>query len=196
MSAAASPRRWAWQIGFVVVVLVAAAGLLAGPYRFLIGNVTGSTAQAARPAPCLPGEPVAILDSPHMSRSQADSVAYNSSPPTSGRHFPFTVATGLYDDPVPDGLTIHAMEHGHVIIHYAPDLPDRQLAGLRQVARRYAADVVLTPNPALSGGIALTAWGQIDQLDRFDERRVTRFVTALRDRYDHGWTRETDCPGG
>lgn len=187
-------RRWAWQIGFVLVVLVAAAGLLAGPYRFLLGNVAGSTAEPAREAPCLPGEPVAILDSPHISQTRADSVTYNSTPPTSGPHFAFTVATGVYDRPVAEGLTVHAMEHGHVVIQYAPDTADRAVAELTALARRYGADVVLAPYPPLAQGIALTAWGRIDHLEQYDQRRVTGFVEALRGRYNHGWTTEVDCP--
>ena len=95
--------------------------LQAGPYRFLLGNATGSTAEPAREAPCLPGTAVAIMDSPHIPPSQAERVRYSTTPPTSGPHFAFTVATGVYDRPVAEGLTVHAMEHGHVVIQYAPD---------------------------------------------------------------------------
>lgn len=194
MSAVVARRRWAWQAGFAILVLVAAAGLLAGPYRFLLGNVAGSAAQAAREAPCLPGRPVDIMDSPHISQTQAGSVRYRSLPPTSGPHFAFTAAPGIYERPVRDGSTVHAMEHGHVIVHYAPGLPGHQRAGLERLARRYGADVILTPNPDLPAGIALTAWGQIDHLDQFDQPRVVEFIEALRGRYQHGWTTDQDCP--
>lgn len=189
-------RRWAWRLGFTVAVLAVLAGLLAGPYRFLFGTVAGSTAQAAREAPCLPGEAVEIMDSPHISQAEAGSVVYNSLPPTSGPHFAFTLATGVYQQPVADGLAIHAMEHGHVIVHYARELPDAQVAELHRLARRHGADLVLAPNPDLQAGIALTAWGHIDHLDAFDQHRITAFVDALGGRYQHGWTRSQDCPHG
>lgn len=191
MSATSS---WAWRLGLLVGVLVVGAGLLAGPYRFLFGSVAGSTAQAARVAPCLPGEAMEIMDSPHVSQAEAGDVVYNSVPPTSGPHFAFTVAPGVYDRPVADGLTIHAMEHGHVIVHYAPDLPGDQRAGLERIARRYSAEVVLAPNPDLDSGIALTAWGHLDRLDRYQERRVSDFVESLAGRYQHGWVSPVDCP--
>ena len=193
-AAARAPRRWAWRLGLAVLVAATLVLLLAGPYRFLIGNATGSTAGPARPAPCLPGEAVTIMDSPHISPSQADQVRYNSLPPTSGPHFAFTAATGVYDEPVPDGLAVHAMEHGHVVISYAPDTPSAQREALARVTRRYGADVLLRPYPALADGIALTAWGRIELLDSYDEQRVVQFITALRGRYDHGWTRPDDCP--
>jgi hypothetical protein len=114
-------------------------------------------------------------------------------PPTSGPHYPFTVATGVYAEPLAEGLTVHAMEHGHVVVQYAADTPPGVVAQLAGVARRYGKDVVLAPYPKLSRGIALTAWGRIDVLDRYDERRVTTFVERLRGRYEHRWTRPDDC---
>lgn len=187
-------RRWAWRAATGTVLLAMAVALLAGPYRFLLGNVAGSTAQPARDASCLPGEPVEILDSPHISQAEGDTVEYNSVPPTSGPHFPFTIATGVYDQPVPEGLFVHAMEHGHVVIHYAPDVPAPEVDALTRLAKRHGNDVILAPYPPLGNGIALTAWGQIDHLDGYDEQRVTAFVERLAGRYDHGWTTDEDCP--
>lgn len=192
------PHRWAWRAGFAVVVLAALTALLAGPYRpvlanLVFGNVTGSAAEPARLAPCLPGEAVEIMDSPHISQTRADTVEYNSQPPTSGPHFAFTVATGVYQRPVAAGLFVHAMEHGHVIIHYAPGTPDDEVTALTKLAKRYGADVMLHPYPPLERGIALAAWGRLDRLDQYDEDRLVAFIEALRGRYQHGWTTDQEC---
>jgi hypothetical protein len=189
-------RQWAWRAGFLAAVLLTAGALLAGPYQFLLGTATGSTAQPARAAPCLPGQAVDIMDSPHIAQSAADAVTYHTTPATSGPHFAFTAATGVYQRPVLEGLTVHALEHGHVAIQYAPGTSQQQVEQLARLARRYPADVILAPHPALAQGIALTAWGQLDHLDSYDEARITRFVEALRDRYQHGWTTDQDCPEG
>lgn len=191
---AGTTRRLAWRAGLTVALLGVLVALLAGPYRFLLGNVAGSTAQAAREAPCLPGQPVDIMDSPHIPPAPAGSVEYSTLPPTSGPHYAFPVATGVYQQPVAEGLTVHAMEHGHVVIQYAPATGDHQVGQLARLARRYGADVLLAPYPPLEHGIALTAWGRIDLLTRYDQRRITDFVEALRDRYQHGWTTDHDCP--
>ncbi|MFS8521509.1 MAG: DUF3105 domain-containing protein, partial [Micromonosporaceae bacterium] len=185
--------RLAWWAVVAALVLGVLAVLAAGPYRFLIGNATGSTAEPPRDAPCLPGEAVAIMDSPHISEAEADSVRYNSLPPTSGPHYAFTIATGVYDEPIDEGLTVHAMEHGHVVIQYAPTTAEREVADLRRLARRYGADVILAPYPPLTDGIALTAWGRLELLDTYDEERIVAFVEALRGRYRHGWTSDDDC---
>jgi hypothetical protein len=186
-------RRWIWRAATGTTLLALGAALLAGPYQVLLGNVAGSTAQPAREAPCLPGEAVEILDSPHISQAEADTVEYNSLPATSGPHFAFTVATGVYERPVAEGLFVHAMEHGHVVIHYAPDMPAQDVEALARLAKRHGDDVILTPYPPLADGIALTAWGRIDHLDGYDERRITEFVERLAGRYEHGWTTEDDC---
>jgi hypothetical protein len=186
-------RRWLWRSALLVVVTAMGALPAGGPYRFVFGSVAGSEA-ARRYASCLPGRAVDVIDSPHISRAQARSVRYNSLPPSSGPHYPFTIATGIYARPLPEGLTIHAMEHGHVIIQYAPATPKDEVEALTRTAKRYGADVVLAPYPRLRTGIALTAWGRIDLLDHYDESRISTFVERLRGRYDHGWSRTNDCP--
>lgn len=189
--------RWwlrARRAGIAVLLLATLAGLVAGRYQLLAGTVTGSTAGQLRTAPCLAGEPVAIMESPHVAPTEWDRVRYNSDPPTSGPHFSFTVATGVYDAPIPAGLSVHAMEHGHVVIQYQPaTVPEPEVAGLIRLAKRHSADVILAPQPDLAHGIALTAWGRIDLLDNFDEDRIVAFIIDLAGRYDHGWTTDDPC---
>jgi hypothetical protein len=186
-------EQWLWRIGAVVVAAAAVAFALAGPWGFLFGSVAGSPA-SERDAACLPGQAVPIMDSPHISAEELADVRYNSLPPSSGPHFGFTIATGIYTEPVSAGLTVHAMEHGHVVIQYAPDTPPRTVQELERLAKRYGRDVILAPYPELERGIALTAWGRIDVLERYDEHRATEFVERLRNRYHHGWTRPSECP--
>jgi Protein of unknown function (DUF3105) len=171
---------------------VIAAATLVGQWRSLTATAAGSVA-TDRVFACLPGVSVPILPSPHVSQADIAHVHYNSTPPTSGPHLSFVVAPGVYDDPVPDGLSVHAMEHGHVIVHHARGIPADELANLRRLARRYSRDVVLAPYPNLPSPIALTAWGRIETLDHFDESRVITFIERLRGRYNHGWARPDDC---
>lgn len=186
-------RRWLWRSVLLVAMAGIAVLLAVGPYNFSSAAVAGSKADQ-RGSPCLPGTAVPILDSPHISPAHAASARYNSAPPTSGPHFAATIATGVYQSPIAEGLTVHAMEHGHVVIQYARNLPGDQIDLLNRIARRFGADVVLAPYDKLDSGIALTAWGRLDQLDHYDEARIVAFIEGLRGRYLHGWTRADDCP--
>jgi Protein of unknown function (DUF3105) len=189
------PRRWLWRLGTVAVLAVILVTTFVGQWRQLTATAVGSTAPDRVDA-CLPGTAVPLMASPHVSQAAIASVRYNSTPPTSGPHFAFVVTPGIYPDPIPDGLAIHAMEHGHVVVHYARTISPADLGELRRFAKRYPRDVVLSPYPGLTDLIAMTAWGRIEKLDRLDESRVVTFTERLRGRYDHGWTHADDCASG
>jgi hypothetical protein len=186
-------RRWLWRAGTAIVLIGSMVTLVAGRYELLFGSAAGSTHGNPPPASCLPGEPVDIMDSPHISPAEADAVVYHSMPPTSGPHFTYTIATGVYETSVPDGLAVRDLEQGHIVIRYDPATAGTDVADLRRLAKRYGADVVLSPYPSLGTRIALTAWGRIDRLDRYDEKRIGAFVERLRGRYQHGWTTDDPC---
>jgi hypothetical protein len=185
-------RRWVWRAAMVLGLLAAVVPMVTTLWPTVVGGLTGS-ATASREAPCLPGRAVPLMNSPHISWTAAATVTYNSTPPTSGPHFGFTLATGVYDTEIPDGFTVHALEHGHIAIQYAPDVTPPTVAALISLAKRHSAELILAPYQRLEHGIALTAWGRIDLLDGFDEARIERFVETFQGRYHHGWTRPDPC---
>src|SRR4051794_34818889 len=150
------------------------------------GSLLGSWA-SSRPAPCLPGQAIPVMASPHLSVTELRHVHYDSNPPTSGPHFAIPPAPGIYDSPLPAAEFVHAEEHGHVVITYAPGTPSSQVSILKAIAKQFPGEVVLTPYPGISHGIALAAWGRLQRLDRADPDAVVRFVEALAGRYDHKW---------
>jgi len=106
---------------------------------------------------------------------------YNSTPPTSGWHYPYTVEWGVHDRPIPDEYQVHNLEHGDVIIHYNCPTPCPDLvAQLTNIAKSYPERVVLAPYPTMRSRIALTAWTWIDEFDRFDQRRIVEFIQKHR----------------
>lgn len=186
-----TPRRLIWWSLLVALALVAGTGVAVRIWPVVVDSTVGSPSETtlAPDEPGLPGTAVPIMDSPHIPVGHADAVHYNSTPPTSGPHFAVPPATGIYEGPLPEGLQVHALEHGHVGILYAPDMPASAAMALRRIGARYPNDVFVAPYTPLSHGVALTAWGRIDTFDVVDEARIVRFVEALRGRYDHGWTR-------
>src|SRR5687768_8766643 len=167
--------RWLWRVATGLTLITVLTAVTVPRWAVLVGGVRGSQ-PSTRPAPCLPGVSVPILPSPHVSAGEAATVRYNSVPPTSGPHAAFSIAPGRYDDPIPDHLTVHALEHGRVAIQYAAGTSPDAVRQLATLALHYARDVVLAPYPGLGRGLALTAWGRLDLLDDYDEARITRFV--------------------
>jgi len=182
-------QRLLWRV--LALALVAVLGTVTAQQWLptLRAQVSGS--RAAGPPPTttvgLPGVEVPTLPSPHIARLGAAHAAYNSLPPTSGPHVAWTIAPGIYSEVVPDELAVHALEHGHVVVRYSPSAPAAQIDLLVRVAREFPRDVVLSPYPALTGGVALTAWGRLDVSSTVDVASVETFVQKLRGRYNHGW---------
>jgi len=158
----------------------------------LRAQAAGSGTPAAPPVtvPGLPGTEVPMLPSPHIARLGVAHAEYNSLPPTSGPHLAWTIAPGVYQEAVADELAVHALEHGHVVVRYAPSTSAAEAELLAGVARRYPRDVVVAPYPKLATGIALTAWGRIEAMPTIDTAGVERFVRMLRGRYNHGWVKD------
>lgn len=178
-------RRALW---WLLVAAAAAAVVLASSVSW--AAFAGSPSVPPAPASiALPGREVPVIPSRHIPFVGYPHLAYNSLPPTSGPHVPWVIMTGIYQQPVPDELGVHLLEHGHILIQYSAATPAGEVARLRAVALRFPADVLLAPYPRLRSGIALTAWGRIQILSHADTAAITRFITDLRGRYDHGWSR-------
>lgn len=107
---------------------------------------------------------------------------YNSNPPSSGSHYTSTVRGGFYEEPLPDELVIHNLEHGDVWIAYHPDISDEAKETLESFAGQY---VVVSPRSENEGGVSLVAWGRVDTFDIenefVDEGRIRDFIR----RYDN-----------
>jgi uncharacterized protein DUF3105 len=176
------------------VVAAILVGALTQRWPALTGQVAAPQL-SSRTDSCLPGTAVAVQPSPRVSHTAISHARYNSTPPTSGPQFPFPIATGIYRHTLPDGLAVHALAGGHVIIHYAPTLDPAQQAALRHLAKRFPRDVLLEPYRGLPGPIALTAWARIEYLNRADTARIESFVQQLRGRYVNRWTRADGCRG-
>lgn len=191
-----SPDRLAWRAMFVFLVIFAAV-YAGNELRIYVGVSSDATdynlAADAKDDSCVPGQRVRLMDFPHVSEQAIAGVAFNSNPPTSGPHYGAAVAPGIYSSYLPPGVTVHAMEHGRVVIHYQPDTPEDVIGELEGIAKRFAHDTVLHPNPEIDSGIALTAWGRIDTMDGYDEERIVTFVDLLTGQYNHQSTDSNEC---
>jgi hypothetical protein len=147
--------------------------------------------QEARPAD-LPGEAIPIQGRDHIQVGVPHD-PYNSDPPTSGPHYDAPAETGFYEQAPLDEHLVHNLEHGHVIIWYnCTGLSDDACTTLKNdiqsVMSRAGPSLVTgtpkvdaVPRPTMTTQLALTSWGRLLRLDRFDANKILSFIRAFRD---------------
>jgi Protein of unknown function (DUF3105) len=102
---------------------------------------------------------------------------WNSNPPTSGDHLQIPLPPGVYDNEQDMRALVHNQEHGYVVILYK-GIPGDQLEQLRDfVEARDGSKLVLAPYSGLEqNGVALTAWRNLELLQRVNMDVVQAFV--------------------
>ncbi|RME65322.1 MAG: DUF3105 domain-containing protein [Caldilineae bacterium] len=171
-----------------LMVAAGAVVLLAIVAGIIYLNVRGS-------APVGAEESLPTLGNTHISQGATSPIAYNSTPPTSGPHYPGLAPWAVYREPIRYEQLLHNLEDGGVAIYYqcedgCPELVDQ----IEAVARPYIDAgrhvVVVRNDPTWTGDvgsaqplhqdmgarIALTAWQRIDKFDEFDADRIRAFI--------------------
>ena len=85
-------------------------------------------------------------------------IPYKSEPPALGRHYQVPIEDGIYDEAQPITHTVHALEHGRVIIWLRPDLPSDQLAQFKALYEEDPYHVIMVPRAELKQPFAMSAW--------------------------------------
>lgn len=129
----------------------------------------------------------------HIAQGSVSPVQYNSTPPTSGPHYPGLAPWAVHDTPIRYEQLVHNLEDGGVIVYYqCPDGCPELVEQLSSLVSSYLGrdrHVVLVPNDPTWGvengqsfhqdmgaRIALTAWQRIDKFDEFDAERIRAFI--------------------
>jgi hypothetical protein len=158
----------------------------------IIGLIIYANIRASQPV----GEEQVLptLGNAHIAQGSTSPVAYNSTPPTSGPHYPGLAPWAVYREPIRYEQLIHNLEDGGVIIYYqcednCPELVDQLDAFARPLIAAGRHLVVVRNDPTWMGEegsvtalhqdmgarIALVAWQRIDKFDEFDEARIRAF---------------------
>ncbi len=113
-------------------------------------------------------------------------------PPTGGSHNPRWQNCGIYDTPVESSLAVHSLEHGAVWLTYRPDLPDEQVAELRNLVRAQGS-VLMSPFPEQEADVVMSAWSTQLVIDSLPNEQIGQFI----DRYQgQGPESGASCTGG
>ena len=128
----------------------------------------------------IPGTRIPELETKHI--PEGEKVKYNSNPPTSGSHYAVAAEWGIYNIAPVDERLVHNLEHGGIVISYNPEeIKGEELEQLRAQVRKLSTinpRVILTPRQKLESAIALTAWGYLQKLDKYDPTAVKTFYDA------------------
>jgi putative peptide zinc metalloprotease protein len=106
-------------------------------------------------------------------------VQYAQAPPVGGDHSPIWQNCGFYDTPIANENGVHSMEHGAVWITYRPDLDQKQVQKLRNLAHSQTY-VLVSPWQGLPAPVVASAWGKQLQLTSADDPRLERFISVFR----------------
>ena len=117
-------------------------------------------------------------------------VKYQSNPPTSGSHDPPPSRTGEYtaDNPPDVEQSVHALEHGRVLLQYKPGSPAERVAQLRglraeEVKGSSGYKTLLFQNQTgMTSAVAATAWKQSLTCPQWNDR-VFDAIRAFRKTY-------------
>lgn len=109
-------------------------------------------------------------------------VAYDRHPPFGGPHDSSwaTCMGTVYDKPIREENAVHSLEHGAIWITYNPAEIDS--AGIEKLKDRVKGEqyMMLSPHPDQEAPISLQSWGHQLSVDSADDKRIGRFITALR----------------
>ncbi|HEX2040985.1 MAG TPA: DUF3105 domain-containing protein [Acidimicrobiales bacterium] len=127
------------------------------------------------------GAGVVHADHPSYRGPLGNPPRYTVDPPSGGDHLSPSAPAGVYEgaEVPPDGVLVHSLEHGYVILWY------RSAEGgeaARQVRDEHARDVLVVERPSLSVPVAATAWGHRLLCEEPDVAALSEFVEERRNK--------------
>ena len=117
-------------------------------------------------------EPLSASSSLHLLESVG--AVWDSSPPTSGPHYPIAPAGGVYDFTLSPLEQVSFLESGGVIVQYHPNRIENNLGKLTLLANN---NVIVSPNPTLDIPVIGTAWTWKISCKNFDTTALRGFIT-------------------
>ena len=163
-----------------------AAGAVAVAAVLFLAYAAYNAAQP--PSNAFVGTPVPNLGQLHVNPGQPHA-AYNSMPPTSGPHFPFTAEWRFYKEPAPEEMWIHNLEHGGIVALYncpqdCPDLTGKleELYKSGPRSKYGSVKLVVAPYNKVPNKLSLVAWTYYLLLDDYNDETVRGFIRAHLDK--------------
>ncbi len=132
---------------------------------------------AAEEAGCTDIEEHEIQGNEHV--DAGTEVQYETSPPTSGPHWPpdQVADAAFYTTPIEEERLVHNMEHGQLVFWYRPDVSEGVLDQLRQVQEQERIATIVVPSDLVPDGytFTMTAWGASQSCEQVSQEVIDEF---------------------
>jgi hypothetical protein len=110
--------------------------------------------------------------------NHVSSPTFQVNPPAGGNHLASVARGGVFAGPsVPaDGLLVHALEHGYIVVWHEPDLSAEQRSQLEDFEAAHDGDVIVAERAGMPTSVAATAWNQRLLCDDVETGVLSRFL--------------------
>jgi Protein of unknown function (DUF3105) len=164
-------RRTLGGAGALLVVAVVGVVLFAA-------NVFGSDKLAGmktlvKNGTCVETDFTKSMGRAHTTNPKTKVVYTQSDPPTSGKHYQVPPPLMIYDEPVPQWILLHALEHGNVLVQYGDKVSAKDRAALRAAVLSHRARTLMAPYPKLGKRVVYTAWQRMLSCTGFQKDALT-----------------------
>ncbi|MDX6573373.1 MAG: hypothetical protein QOC86_2529 [Gaiellales bacterium] len=109
----------------------------------------------------------------HTTNPKTKVVYTQSDPPTSGKHYQVPPPLMIYDEPVPQWILLHALEHGNVLVQYGDKVSAADREALRAAVLSHRARTLMAPYPKLGDKVVYTAWQRMLRCTGFQKDALT-----------------------
>ena len=157
--------------GAVLLVVVLGAVLFAT-------NVFGSDKLAGmktlvKNGTCVETDFAKSMGRQHTANPKTKVVYTQSDPPTSGKHYQVPPPLMIYDEPVPQWILLHALEHGNVLVQYGDKVSASDREALRAAVLSHRTHTLMAPYPKLGKRVVYTAWQRMLSCTGFQKDALT-----------------------
>jgi hypothetical protein len=157
--------------GAVLLVVVLGAVLFAT-------NVFGSDKLAGmktlvKNGTCVETDFAKSMGRQHTTNPKTKVVYTQSDPPTSGKHYQVPPPLMIYDEPVPQWILLHALEHGNVLVQYGDKVSASDREALRAAVLSHRTHTLMAPYPKLGKRVVYTAWQRMLNCTGFQKDALT-----------------------
>lgn len=103
------------------------------------------------------GDPTAGPGANHVTNP-----SFQVNPPAGGNHLASAARGGVFAAAAApaDGLLVHSLEHGYIVVWHAPGLASEQMSRLAEFQASHDGDVIVVERAGMRAPVAATAWNQ------------------------------------